>query len=364
MTVIAFTVPADLGELFMNPWQRWRDKDFRGSGSSLALILIIIACTVPLWIEPYVELELTLAFGYCVACLGLNLLTGYTGQVSLGQSFFFATGAYFTAWLVVTEHVQYLVALPIAVVLTFVVGLVLAIPVVRLRGFNLGLVTLGLGLASTPLAQRLTGLTGGNIGLEMPTLTAVINPAWSFGGFLYYAALILLVAAVVLMLLLVRGQVGRSMTAVRDHEDAAAAVGVWPSWVKARSFALSAGLAGAGGWVYALAVGYVVPTSFPFLLSVYLLAGIVVGGAGSILGSIIGGMIVEFVPPLTSSINQGASGLVLGAVLVLAVVFVRQGIVGTAKAGLDRLVGFDAGRPSRGAGEFTEDKSAKTLEVP
>jgi branched-chain amino acid transport system permease protein len=342
--------------------RQWRESGFHGVASWLAVILIIIACSAPLWIEPYVELELTLAFSYCIACLGLNLLTGYTGQVSLGQSFFFAAGAYFTAWLVVTEHVQYLVALPIAVVLTFVVGLALSVPVVRLRGFNLGLVTLGLGLASSPLAQKLTGLTGGNIGLQLPALQPVINHAWSLGGFLYFVALILLLLAVALMLLLVRGQVGRSLIAVRDHEDAAAAMGVWPSWVKARSFAISAGLAGAGGWVYALVVGYVVPTSFPFILSVYLLAGVVVGGLGSIFGSIIGGMIVEFVPPLASNVNEGAAGLVLGVVLVFAVVFVRRGIVGSITSIVGRLSGHQDS-PGR-SGVFGGDKSAKTLEVP
>jgi branched-chain amino acid transport system permease protein len=344
---------------------RWRELASHDLGSWLAVILVVVACTVPLWIDPYVELELTLAFGYCVACLGLNLLTGYTGQVSLGQSFFFAAGAYFTAWLVVTEHVQYLVALPIAVVLSFVVGLALSVPVVRLRGFNLGLVTLGLGLASTPLAQKLTGLTGGNIGLQLPSLRAVINPAWSIGVFMYYVALILLLLAVLLMLLLVRGQVGRSMVAVRDHEDAAAAVGVWPSWVKARSFAISAGMAGAGGWVYALVVGYVVPTSFPFILSVYLLAGIVVGGAGSIFGSIIGGMIVEFVPPLTGSINEGAAGLVLGAVLVIAVLFIPRGIVGTVSSLFGRFSHRPDSQRLTGVGDvFGDDQSTKTLEVP
>ena len=350
--------------IFVSSWRRWRDTGFRGAGSWLAVILIIAACTAPLWIEPYVELELTLAFGYSVACLGLNLLTGYTGQVSLGQSFFFAAGAYFTAWLVVTEHVQYLVALPIAVVLTFVVGLVLSVPVVRLRGFNLGLVTLGLGLASTPLAQKLTGLTGGNMGLQLPSLQPIINPAWSLGDFLYYVALILLLLAVALMLLLVRGQVGRSLTAVRDHEDAAAAMGIWPSWVKARSFAISAGLAGAGGWVYALVVGYVVPTSFPFILSVYLLAGIVVGGAGSILGSIIGGMIVQFVPPLASSVNEGAAGLVLGVVLVVTVMFVPRGIVGSITSIAGRL-SRQRDSPQATPGDvFAENEPAKTLEVP
>jgi branched-chain amino acid transport system permease protein len=293
------------------------------------LLVAAAACIAPIYIQSYLELEFTLAFGFAIACLGLNLSTGYTGQVSLGQSFFFAAGAFFTAWLVAVKNVEFLIALPIVAVLTFALGLIVAVPVVRLRGFNLALVTLALGLSATPLAGSL-GFTGGNNGIIIPQFKALFDSNWSFGTFLYYIALILLSLCVWLMVRLLRGPAGRGIIGVRDREDVAAAMGVSVNWVKIRSFAASAGLAGIGGWVYCLAIGFVSPTSFPFILSVYILAGIVVGGMGSIVGSILGGLMVEFVPPWASSINEGAAGFAFGLFLILAVVFVPRGVVGSA----------------------------------
>lgn len=300
----------------------------RWLGIALSVGLVVFAFVVPSFFQSYVVYQLALVAGYGLACLGLNVLTGYTGLVSLGQSFFFAAGAYVTAWLVVQYNVNFLAALPLTVLITFVLGLVLALPVVRLSGFSLGLVTLGIGFACTPLARRAVPITGGNSGEQLPPLSTPGFPDLPFGTFVYYCAVAVLVIAVVLVNGVLRHRAGRAMRAVRDYEDAAVAVGVNATWTKAQAFAISAGLAGAGGWVYALAVGYVAPTSFPFILSVYLVAGIVVGGTQSIAGAIIGGFIVEFVPPLASDINQGAADFVLGLVLIAVIAFLPSGLVG------------------------------------
>jgi branched-chain amino acid transport system permease protein len=293
-----------------------------------AVALAVIAFAAPSFLQEYVVYQLTLALAYGLACIGLNVLTGYTGLVSLGQSFFFAAGAYVTSWLVVRHDLNFLVALPVTMIITFVLGLVLALPVVRLSGFSLGLVTLGIGFACTPLARRAVPITGGNRGLTMPALASPGFPTLPFGTFVYYCTVALVVVTVVLLLGIVRHRVGRSMIAVRDYEDSAVAIGVNATWTKAQAFAISSCLAGAGGWVYALAVGYVAPTSFSFILSVYLVAGIVLGGTASIAGSIIGGFIVEFIPPLASDINQGAASLVLGLVLIVVMAFIPGGLMG------------------------------------
>jgi branched-chain amino acid transport system permease protein len=304
--------------------------------------VVVVACVLPFVVPSYVVYQLTLALAYALACLGLNVLTGYTGLVSLGQGFFFAAGAYVTAWLVTRYDVNLLAALPVTIVLTSLLGLVLALPVVRLSGFSLGLVTLGIGFACTPLARRVVPITGGNSGTQLPALAPPGLPSVPMGTFLYLCAVVVLAIVVVLVTGMVQRRVGRAMTAVRDDEEAARAMGIHANWVKAQAFAISAGLAGAGGWVYALTVGYVAPTSFPFILSVYLVAGIVVGGTASIVGSIIGGFIVEFVPPLAGDINQGATDVVLGVVLILVMAFVPGGLVGSARQLLNRR------RPPRG----------------
>ena len=299
-----------------------------GRRTVLSLALVVLALIGPLFLHPYLELEFTLAFGYAMGCLGLNLITGYTGQVSLGQSFFFAAGAYFSGWLVASERVEFLVALPVAVILTFALALILAAPLVRLRGFNLALVTIGLALAVGPLSTQLTGFTGGAAGLTVPPLASPFGLPWALGGFLYITALVALLLSILIIRQIVRGNSGRGMSAIRDRAEAAEALGVHGDWIRARSFALGAALAAAGGWVYVMSVGFLGPTSFPILLSVYFLAGIVIGGTRSILGSMIGGLIIEFLPPLASDINEGAASLALGGVLVLAVVFAPDGIVG------------------------------------
>lgn len=260
---------------------------------------------------------------YIVLSLGLNILTGYAGQISIGHAAFMAIGAYTSALLTV-RGVPFWFALPIAGAAAGAVGWLLGFPALRLHGHYLAIATLGFAAAVQQIITTWDGVTGGHMGLK------VGKP--SFFGFplntdvrFYYVTLAFVAVMVLLSVNLLRSRVGRAFKAVRDSEVAAQAMGISLARYKTTAFGISAAYAGLAGSVYAHMIGYIGPADFTVGLSLNLLAAIVVGGLGSVPGSVYGGAFIALLPMLFSRVKN-LPYVLTGAVLIAVVIFLPYGL--------------------------------------
>jgi branched-chain amino acid transport system permease protein len=309
---------------------RWRAaaRD-RRRGIALAA-LVLAACAAPFLLVPFRVFQLTMVLVYAVALLGLNLLVGHAGQISLGHGAFFAVGAYAAAVLLDRYELWYPLTLPVAAGTAFVLGLALGVPVLRLRGLYLALVTLAIAIFLVPLLKRFEPVTGGSMGL---TLAKPAAPGWTGlaeDQWLYFLALAAALAAFASVHGLLRSRAGRALHAIRDNEAAAEVMGVRLSFYKTLAFAWSAMLAGTAGCVYTWVIGFVSPDSFTVTLSITLLAGLVVGGLGSLSGPVLGGIFVMFVPSLAQDVNKAAPGVVFGLLIIVVMYVAPTGLAGLA----------------------------------
>ncbi|MGW4368976.1 branched-chain amino acid ABC transporter permease [Nocardia takedensis] len=295
---------------------------------ALVAVVVAIACYAPFELVPFRTFQLAMAMIYAVALLGLNLIVGHTGQISLGHGAFFALGAYTAAILMDRWETPYPATLPIAAVVTFVLGLALGIPVLRLRGLYLALVTLAIAVFLVPLLKRFDELTGGSMGLTLPKPRP---PAWSGlaeDQWLYFLALATTLLSFLLVAGMLRSRVGRALHAVRDNEIAAEVLGVRLAFHKTLAFAWSASFAGVAGCLYTWVIAYVSPDSFAVGLSITLLAGLVVGGLGSRWGPVLGGLFVMYVPNLAQDVNQAAPGVIFGLLIIAVMYLAPNGAAG------------------------------------
>lgn len=304
-------------------------------------VLAAIVIYFPFYFPPFTVFQLTLVIVYSIALLGLNLLIGYTGQISLGHGAFFAVGAYTAAVLIDTYGVHYLATIPPAAALSFVLGFAFGVPALRLHGLYLALVTLSLAVITPPLLKRFEPVTGGSMGLTVDKPTA---PAWTGlaeDQWLYFLALVFAVVAFVAARNLLRSRAGRALHSIRESPIAAQVSGVQLSRYKTLVFAWSAMYAGTAGAISTWAIGFVSPDSFMVLLSIGFLAALVVGGLAALSGPIFGAAFYVFVPSLAQDVNKAAPGIIFGALLILAMHVAPTGIAGLlrqAGRGLVRLL--------------------------
>jgi branched-chain amino acid transport system permease protein len=290
--------------------------------------LAVAALVVPFLFGPYRVGQFTLVLVYAVAVLGLNLLVGYSGQISLGPGAFFALGAYTAALLIEKASVPYLLAVPAAGVLCFAAGFLFGVPALRLHGLYLALVTLGLAIALPLLIKRFDGLTEGTQGLTVEQPAA---PGWlplEDDQFLYLLCLVIAALMFLLAWNMMRGQLGRAVKAVRDGEIPASTLGVDLAAVKSRVFAVCAAYAGVAGALYVFAIGFVAPEAFTLTLSFAFLAAIVVGGLATISGALLGALFIEFVPVYASDVNDALTGVIYGGVLIAFMWVLPEGAAG------------------------------------
>ncbi|MCF6467667.1 branched-chain amino acid ABC transporter permease [Nonomuraea sp. MG754425] len=309
------------------PVRQRRRLDRRWAGLALLLAAAVYA---PFQLVPFHVFQLTMVLVYAVALLGLNLLVGHAGQISLGHGAFFAVGAYASAVLLDRWDLPYPLTLPVAAAVAFLLGLALGVPAMRLRGLYLALVTLAIAIFLVPLLKRFEELTGGSMGL---TLAKPQPPAWSGlaeDQWLYFLTLAVAVAAFLLAASLLRSRVGRALHAVRDNEIAAEVMGVRLSFYKTLAFAWSAMYAGAAGCVYTWVIGFVSPDSFTVNLSITMLAGLVVGGLGSLAGPVLGALFVMFVPSIAQDVNDAAPGVIFGLLIIVVMYVAPTGLAGLA----------------------------------
>jgi branched-chain amino acid transport system permease protein len=265
-----------------------------------------------------------------LAVLGLNIVTGYNGQISLGHGAFFAVGAYATAIPMSLLDWSFWATLPVSAVVCGVVGWGVGFPALRLGGLYLALTTFALAVAVPQILKHkaVEAWTGGVQGLFLLKPEA---PAWlalTPDQYMYLVALLVAGLCYLLTANLLRGRIGRAMMAVRDNPTAAEAMGMDLASLKTRTFAVSAIITGMAGSLSAAVVEFVAPDSFTFILSISLFVGMVVGGVGSILGSVFGGLFVLFVPNLAEAISRSAPGVIYGAILILFLFVLPDGVAG------------------------------------
>jgi branched-chain amino acid transport system permease protein len=290
---------------------------------------------------------------YFVALLGLNMLTGYNGQISLGHGAFMGIGAYVTTvaalgrpglelagksppdWLPMGDGMRPVLTIPLAFLITGVIGFLFGLPALRLAGVSLALATFAMAVSLPAIAKKFENVTGGGGGVNLPLPHTPFGWDISSKRWLYYEAWVTAGILFVVAWLLVRGRVGRAWRAIRDGEIAAAASGVSPAAYKTLAFAVSSGFAGVAGSLLAIQVSFVNPDTFPTLLSVLLLASVVIGGLASLSGVVFGALLLEFLPiyaqdpPVVPfSFAKEATPVVFGVLLILIILLLPGGVAG------------------------------------
>ena len=300
---------------------------------------IAVALVIPFVLKSFFVFQLTLVMVYGLAILGLNLLTGFNGQFSLGHSAFYGIGAYTAAILMEQSDLAYYWTLPCAGVVCFAVGFLFGLPALRLQGLYLALATFALATAMPQILkfQPLEPLTGGVQGIVIlkpdPPPGVPLDP----DQWLYFFTLAVLLIMFAGAANLVKSRTGRAIMAIRDHPIAAATMGINTSLYKTLTFGVSALYTGVAGALGAIAIQFVAPDSFTFLLSVSLLVGLVVGGVGSIPGSLFGGVFVLFVPNIAERISTGLAGAIYGVILLLVIYVMPSGAAGFVRFAAARL---------------------------
>jgi branched-chain amino acid transport system permease protein len=296
-----------------------------GTGTSLVVLLLLVA--VPLFAKNFVIFQLTQLLYLGLAVLALNILTGGSGQFSLGQSAFYGIGAYVTAVMMEQFNISYVLSLPVAGVICFGAGFLFGQPALRLSGVYLALATFALATAMPQLLKLnfLEQWTGGVQGLVVTKPDAPFGLPLSQDMWLYYFTLVVVLAIYIFSVNLLRSRSGRAFMAIRDNEIAASAMGVNVALYKTLAFGVSAGITGVAGGLSAIAVQFVAPDSFTITLAIQLFLGMVVGGVGWLPGSIIGAAFIIFVPNLAEGISKGLSGAVFGVLLFLVIYLVPHG---------------------------------------
>jgi branched-chain amino acid transport system permease protein len=341
-----------------------RAPRFLGSsvGPALFLLAVVLVALLPRFISEFRTLQFTLVAIYAIALLGLNILTGYSGQISLGHGAFVGVGAYTTAllshgrpglellqldppsWLPLGDGMRPIFTIPIAFAVTGVLGFLIGIPALRLGGISLALATLALAVSFPIVMKRFSEVTGGGGGLNLNLPETPFGWDISTRHWLYYEAWVTAGTLFLAAWLLTRGRIGRAWRAIRDGEVAATSSGVNPALYKTFAFGVSSAFAGAAGALLAIELSYVNPDTFPVSISILLLASAVIGGLGSLAGAVFGALLYVFLPiwaqnpPLVDlEFADQAPGVVFG-VFLIAIMLLLPGGIAHFFRGLPRLV--------------------------
>ena len=291
-------------------------------GWVLASIILLL---LPLFLGKYSVFLLCLLAIYALVSLGLNLLMGYTGQIAAGHAGFLALGAYFTA--IVSESVQWLpcpIILFLAGLFTGIIGFFLGIPILRLKGFYIAMATLAFGVVVSEVILQWSSLTGGDDGFSVPT-ARIAGFAFDSDFKLFYLIIPVTISMTILARNLVNGYIGRAFIALRESEVAAQTIGIDLAKYKTIAFAISAFYTGVAGGLFAYLITFLSPDAFTIELSMDFIAMIVIGGMGSILGSIIGAVILTGMQQILAGLLD-LQILIFGLSLIIFMIFMPGGI--------------------------------------
>lgn len=319
------------------PWVGW----------AVAGVVVVLLVVLPLILPEFANQTIARIGVFAVAVLGLNVVMGYTGQVSLGQIFFVGVGAYVTAFGVNADWNIALVFV-LACLVPAVIGLLIALAAARLGGLAIAMVTIALPIVGVPLAKRLSDFTGGSQGTSArfssaPEWTGLYDDQWQ----LY---IVFLIGGITFLLTrnLVRGKYGRAFAIVKGNEAVAGSMGVSPYRYKVLAFTIASLIGGVSGFLYMVVIQYTSPETLHFGHSIELLASMVIGGAGSIVGSLLGGVWYVMVPQITNLIDPNITAMLQGAILLIVLFILPGGLVSLPR--LWRRRGRDAGHGRGPAG--------------
>jgi branched-chain amino acid transport system permease protein len=294
------------------------------------LAALVLAIVLPFLVGGYRVFQLTMVLDYAIAVFGANILTGYNGQIALGNGAFYALGAYTTAILMTHAAMPYWATIPIAAAVCFVAGFLFGLPALRLEGPYLALATFALAVA-TPQLLKFDGIEGWTGGVQGILIDKPDPPGFlpvDSDTYLYLFCLAVTVLMFVLGANLLRGRTGRAILAIRDHPIAASGMGIDIALYKSLTFGVSALITGVAGSLGALIAQFVSPDSFTLFLSISFIVGVVVGGVATVSGAFFGAIFIEFVPPLADQISKAAPWAVYGALLIFCVYVMPGGVVG------------------------------------
>jgi branched-chain amino acid transport system permease protein len=311
------------------------------------LLLALLIAVVPRLIGDFTAYEFAIVGMYFIALLGLSILTGYSGQISLGHGAFMAIGGYTTAILSVDgiygHQLRDLWTIPLAGLIAGVAGLCVGVPALRLSGLYLALITFGIAVSFPQLPKKFDHFFGGTTGKVLNLVKPPFGLDTTPNNWLYYLtwgiAFVLLLCA----WLLLRGKPGRALQAIRDSELAAVSSGVNLATYKTLAFGISAFYAGIAGSLYVISRAYINPDVFPIILSVYLVAALAVGGLNSLVGLIVGAALIYVLQNRADDVTRwlnhlpaldldpkrpGMPSVIFGAVLILVMLALPTGVGG------------------------------------
>ena len=291
--------------------------------------LIILLLALPIFPMPSIVLRIiVMIMIYATLAIGLNISTGYAGQVSLGNAGFFSIGAYSSAVLVTTFGMSFFVSAPIAIVIAAFAGLLLGLPSLRLTGSYLSIVTLGFAEIVKMVALNWQSVTNGPLGIKnipRPSLFGIELSLQNRGAYYLMLAIMLLVA--LFSHLIINSKIGRAFIAIREDELAATMMGIKTFYYKVLAFVLSAAISGLAGAFYAHFMRYIDPNSFTFDTSILILSIVILGGMGTLRGMFLGAILLVSFPEVLRPL-EAYRFVMYGLVLVVMMHFRPQGLLG------------------------------------
>jgi branched-chain amino acid transport system permease protein len=265
--------------------------------------LLLLVLLVPFAVGAYVQSQIVFVFIYSIVGIGLLILAGFTGQVSLGHAAFLAIGAY-TAGYMQRLGVPFIVYLPLSVLISGVVGALVGFPALRLSGIYLVIATIAFGFIAEEVAARWESVTNGNEGMRIKPISLFGITLGRDGYGFYYLCLGLLIVVMLLALNILRSPTGRAFIAIRDSETAARSIGVNLAVYKVVAFSISAAITGLAGCLYAHKLSFISPEMFTLLLSLEFVIVILIGGIGRLHGAVLGSIFVVMVDPFLSFLKD------------------------------------------------------------
>jgi len=309
------------------------------------LALLVVVAAVPFVFEEPRTVLFTQAAAYAVAVLGLNLLAGWSGQISLGHSAFMGVGAYTTAILVADHDWSFVSTIPVSALLCFAIGVIVGIPALRLQGLYLALATVGLAVLFPAVVNKFDGLTDGSNGKRIPRGSRLLAPEWTGldprdDAHIWVYFLVVAIGALCFLITrnMVRSRVGRALIALRDNPVGAEVSGIHLARYKVLAFGVSAMLAGIGGSLFMFTLTVATASNFSVNRSIELVTAVVIGGLTSLPGSVIGGLLVVFLPDWAGNFANGTLAGAIYGVLLIAIILIHPSGVADLLRRLWRIV--------------------------
>lgn len=300
----------------------------QGLAKKVAIILLLlVACVLPYVLDRYLIYIINLIFINMVLCLGLNVLLGYGGQFAFSNAAFYGIGAYTSSLLATNFLIPYWLTIPIGAIFTAFIGLLIALPALRLKGVYLAIITIGFTHLTLWVFLHWTSVTHGGGGFEVPPLVTGVFEA-PYEKDIYYVAMAVAIVVVLVTYRLLRSKVGRALVAIRENEVVAEALAINVTTYKMIAFTYSGLLAGLSGGMFAVLLRFCFPENFDIFQMIMQFATIMVGGLGSVMGTLIGAVIVTVLPELLRGPFTAYMEIIFGSLLLFFTVFMPEGIFG------------------------------------